>query len=80
MDAFGDHEFVDANNHKHDWRQELATRLSGLQQPNGSWINPADRWEEGDPHLVTAYCLLALSHCESSSSKESANSATPSAE
>lgn len=80
MDAFGDNEFVDADNHKHDWRQELATRLSGLQQPNGSWINPADRWEEGDPHLVTAYCLLALSHCESSSSKESANSGAPSAE
>ena len=80
MDAFGENEFVDADNHKHEWREELATRLSGLQQPNGSWVNPADRWEEGDPHLVTAYCLLALSHCESSSSKESANSGASSAE
>ena len=80
MDAFGDSEFVDADNHKHEWRQELATRLSDLQQPNGSWTNPADRWEEGDPHLVTAYCLLALSHCETSSSEESDNSGASNAE
>ncbi len=66
MDAFGDDVFVDADNRKHNWRQELMARLRDLQRPNGSWSNPADRWEEGDSHLVTGYCLLALSHCESS--------------
>ncbi len=71
MAAFGDNEFVDANGHRHEWKTELTARLSDLQQPNGSWTNPADRWEEGDPHLVTAYCLLALSHCDASSPEES---------
>ncbi|MCH2200764.1 MAG: terpene cyclase/mutase family protein [Fuerstiella sp.] len=75
MSAFGNDEFIDAEGRKHDWRTELTERLSDLQNPNGSWINPrAQRWEEGDPHLVTAYCLLALSHCESSLSIESADS------
>lgn len=71
MSAFGDDEFVDADGNKHNWQQELTDRLSELQHPNGSWTNPADRWEEGDPHLVTAYCLLALHHCDSSPSGES---------
>jgi len=34
-----------------------------LQKPNGSWINAADRWYEGNPDIVTAYCLVALSTC-----------------
>ena len=28
----------------------------------GSWVNPNDRFMEGDPNLVTAYGLLALAH------------------
>lgn len=64
MDVIGEDEFVDAAGNKHNWRAELVERLAGLQQPNGSWLNPADRWYEGDPNLVTAYCLMALSHCD----------------
>ena len=47
-------------------RLRLMTRekLASLQQKNGSWINEADRWYEGDPNLVTAYCLIALRYCE----------------
>jgi squalene-hopene/tetraprenyl-beta-curcumene cyclase len=69
MNAFGEAEFTDAKGQLHNWREELLQRLSRTQDANGSWVNPdAPRWEEGDPHLVTAYCLLALSHCESSPS------------
>lgn len=57
-------EFEDAAGTKHDWRAELVSRLSELQQANGSWQNPADRWYEGDPNLVTAYSLIALSYCD----------------
>ena len=65
MQLLAEDEFVDSEGTKHNWREELIDRLHSLQQPNGSWINPrAPRWEEGDPHLVTAYCLLALSHCD----------------
>ncbi len=39
---------------------ELTAALAKRQHTNGSWINPADRFMEGDPNLVTAYALLAL--------------------
>jgi len=69
MNAFGEAEFTDAAGKTHNWREEIQELLSRTQNANGSWVNPAaPRWEEGDPHLVTAYCLLALSHCEPSPS------------
>lgn len=48
----------------HDWRKELASQLQTLQMPNGSWVNKAERWYEGDPNLATAYSLLALGYCD----------------
>ena len=63
LSALGETRLEDAAGVQHDWKSELTQKLQTLQQPNGSWVNPADRWYEGDPNLVTAYCLLALSHC-----------------
>ncbi len=57
-------QFEDAAGQKHDWRKELAEQLFHLQQQNGSWLNPKERWLEGDPNLATAYALLALKYCE----------------
>jgi squalene-hopene/tetraprenyl-beta-curcumene cyclase len=57
-------QFEDASGQKHDWRKELADQLFHLQQQNGSWLNPKERWLEGDPNLATAYALLALKYCE----------------
>lgn len=48
----------------HDWRAELFDQLRRLQKPNGSWVNRAPRWYEGDPNLSTAYTLLALTYCQ----------------
>ncbi len=62
--------FEEADGTKHDWRKDLTEHLASLQQDNGSWLNPTDRWYEGDPNLVTAYALLALSYCEPSSTPE----------
>lgn len=45
-----------------DWENELVAKLVSLQREDGSWINEADRWYEGDPNLVTAYALIALQH------------------
>lgn len=56
--------FVDKDGKEHDWRKELANHLFSNQKKNGSWINETDRWYEGDPNLVTAYALLALSYCD----------------
>lgn len=50
----------DANGRNHDWRSDLAAELLKRQNDNGSWVNSADRWYEGDPNLVTAYTLMAL--------------------
>lgn len=55
--------FTDAEGNEHDWRKELAEHLFERQQDDGSWLNPNDRWMEGDPNLVTGYALLALSYC-----------------
>jgi len=45
---------------KHNWRGELVAQLAQLVQPNGSWANEADRWNEGSPTLVTCYAVMAL--------------------
>jgi len=64
MSTLGHDEFVDASGKSHNWKAELTARLASLQKANGSWLNPQDRWYEGDPNLVTAYSLLALSFCD----------------
>lgn len=60
LDAWGDDVFTDDKGIPHRWRAELTDTLIGLQNKDGSWINTADRWQEGNPHLVTAYGVLAL--------------------
>ena len=46
------------------WPGQLAAKLKALQREDGSWTNEQDRWQEGDPYLVTSYCLVALHFCE----------------
>ena len=53
---------TDAGGVSHDWRTELVAALAKRQQADGSWVNSADRFMEGDPNLVTAYALLALAY------------------
>jgi squalene-hopene/tetraprenyl-beta-curcumene cyclase len=54
--------FVDAEGKPHNWRAELIAQLAKQQRPDGSWVNEANRWMEGDANLVTGYALLALSY------------------
>jgi squalene-hopene/tetraprenyl-beta-curcumene cyclase len=63
LDTIGDEKLVDADGQSHDWRAELVQKLISTQKDDGSWINNNPRWLEGDPNLVTAYSLLALSYC-----------------
>ncbi len=60
MRAWGQDEIVDSKGIKHNWRNELIGALKERQKEDGSWNNEADRWMEGSPVLVTAYCLSAL--------------------
>ncbi len=62
MSALGQPRLTDATGVAHDWRSDLIAALAKRQQPEGSWVNPADRFLEGDPNLVTAYALLALAY------------------
>jgi squalene-hopene/tetraprenyl-beta-curcumene cyclase len=62
MSVLGEPTLVDAKGTSHDWKAELIAALAKRQQPDGGWVNPADRFMEGDPNLVTAYALLALAY------------------
>lgn len=60
LHAWGAPTITDNRGRTHTWRHELVTKLATLQQPDGSWINEADRYMEGLTPLTTAYALLAL--------------------
>jgi len=69
LSVLGQDSIVDGKGIQHDWKQELVEKLAATQRKNGSWVNAADRWYEGDPNLVTAYSLMALSYCDPSDVK-----------
>lgn len=58
--AWGEPTLKDAAGTEHNWRHELVEQLARLQEPDGSWVNSADRWMEGNPALATAYAMLGL--------------------
>jgi squalene-hopene/tetraprenyl-beta-curcumene cyclase len=60
MSMLGQDKFEDSSGKSHAWRDELIAALAKRQNDDGSWVNKADRFMEGDPNLVTSYCLLAL--------------------
>jgi squalene-hopene/tetraprenyl-beta-curcumene cyclase len=64
LDAMQVDQLEDASGTKHDWRADLASELLRRQNENGSWVNSADRFYEGDPNLVTAYVLMALNRVQ----------------
>ncbi|MFK7766177.1 MAG: prenyltransferase/squalene oxidase repeat-containing protein [Mariniblastus sp.] len=64
LDASNENMVVDKDGKSHNWRADLVRQLAKTQSEDGSWTNPADRWYEGDPNLVTAYSMLALSYCD----------------
>ena len=61
LNTLGGDTLTDASGEDRPWRADVSAKLVELQRSNGSWTNPADRWYEGDPTLVTSYALLALS-------------------
>ena len=60
MRAWGEETIPDGQGVPHRWRAELCRKLTALQRDDGSWVNEEDRWYEGNPHLVTAYAILAM--------------------
>jgi len=60
LDAYGQTTIQTADGVQHDWKNDLIDALASRQLDDGSWLNDADRWMEGDPNLVTCYALIAL--------------------
>ncbi len=58
--AGGEDVIVDAAGRRHNWRQDLIEELLGRQRQDGTWMNPADRWYEGNPHYITGLTIMAL--------------------
>jgi squalene-hopene/tetraprenyl-beta-curcumene cyclase len=61
LSAYGEPIITDSDGVQHNWYEELARKLLGLQKPEGYWINEEDRWMEAMPILTTTYAVLALS-------------------
>jgi squalene-hopene/tetraprenyl-beta-curcumene cyclase len=60
LKAWGEPTVTDPQGNVHNWRLELIRKLVSLQRDDGSWVNAADRWNEGDPNYVTALAILSL--------------------
>jgi squalene-hopene/tetraprenyl-beta-curcumene cyclase len=64
LDVLGVDQLADARGTKHDWRADITAALAKRQRADGSWANENAHWMEANPHLVTGYALMALSHCK----------------
>lgn len=63
MYAMGEDIIVDGAGNKHNWREELTSKLLSLQDEDGSWSNSwSARWWEGEKALVTAWSIIALNY------------------
>lgn len=62
MALLGKPTLIDSTGKPHVWRADLVAALAKRQDSNGSWVNHDDRFMEGDPNIVTAFALLALSY------------------
>jgi squalene-hopene/tetraprenyl-beta-curcumene cyclase len=61
MYAYGEAVVVDSEGGKHNWRNDLATKLVSLQDADGSWVNKdSSRWWENNKDLVTSWSVIAL--------------------
>jgi len=61
LSAYGGDVIETPDGKKHNWREELASRLVSLQRPDGSFVNEnSARWYEGDDVLATSYAVLTL--------------------
>jgi squalene-hopene/tetraprenyl-beta-curcumene cyclase len=60
MHARGETTIKDKDGKEHAWAKELGAKLIALQAEDGSWLNKADRWQEGDKIICTAFGLRAL--------------------
>ncbi len=61
LSSYGEHTIKDSHDTEHNWKEELANKLSELQHNEGFWVNECPEWWEGNRTLVTSYAILTLS-------------------
>jgi len=70
LDALGMDAVEDSVGRRHDWRSEILEELLSRQRSDGSWANDCRCGLESDPTIATAYALLAISYCKTSTAKK----------
>lgn len=60
FDVLGLNSIRDKDGTERFWANELANKLLTLQDEQGFWQNPVDRWWEADRAVVTSYVVRAL--------------------
>ncbi len=60
LQAWGQDTITGADGAKHNWREDLVAKLVSLQRQDGTWLNGADRWYEGNPHYITGLAVLSM--------------------
>ena len=66
LKAWNEDKVMDSRRRSHDWREELSQAILSRQLPDGSWINKAERWYEGEQMapVPTSYAITALAECQ----------------
>jgi squalene-hopene/tetraprenyl-beta-curcumene cyclase len=62
----GHRNLTDSDGRAHDWPAEVAAKLIGLQQADGTWVNQDGTYWESNPVLATSRAVLALAHARAS--------------
>ena len=52
----------DSHGTEHNWKEELADKLSELQHDEGFWVNECKEWWEGNRTLMTSYAIQTISY------------------
>jgi squalene-hopene/tetraprenyl-beta-curcumene cyclase len=72
LSAYGEPIVIDSQGNKHDWRNELASRLIAKQNADGSWTGEK-QWMESNPMIATPLALLALEEAQADLKTHPAN-------
>ena len=60
LQAVGENVIVDARGQRHNWREDLGTKLVGLQHPEGYWVNTDPAELQNNRVLVTSFTMMAI--------------------
>ncbi len=62
LSSYGESLIMDVHGTEHNWKEELANKLLGLQQIDGHWVNECQEWWEGNKVLMTGYAVITFSY------------------